>query len=241
MSTFLQLAQKLRQECGVSTSITSPYPTTCQSQVGELARLVTWIQDAWREIQLKHDNWRWMRGTATVNTVIGTDTYANGAFTDQASNKAISRFARWWADDLVDRPKAYLTSGGSSGQYWLIYWDWRAFKRIYKFGVQQTTQNQPVNITTDDAQNVVLGPIPNDIYTVTLDYQKGPLELTLDGDVPDMPAQFHNLIVYEAMKKYAAFEGAAEVMARATFEAPRMMSDLERSQLQPMRLGGPLA
>jgi hypothetical protein len=56
-----------------------------------------------------------------------------------------------------------------------------------------------------------------------------------------MPTNFHMLVVYEAMKKYAGFESAPEVFTRANTEAKPMWRDLERNQLPAMIWGDSLA
>ena len=56
MSTYLQLCQKLRQECEVGGT----GPSAVTGQTGELARLVTWIADAYTELQQEYD-WLWLR------------------------------------------------------------------------------------------------------------------------------------------------------------------------------------
>lgn len=67
----LQLVQRLHQECGVSGS----RPTTTLNLTGELNRLVGWVDAAWNDIQGKHQNWKWLRATATFPTVAGQATY----------------------------------------------------------------------------------------------------------------------------------------------------------------------
>jgi hypothetical protein len=48
---------------------------------------------------------------------------------------------------------------------------------------------------------------------------------------------FHFLIVYEAMKSYAMYEAATEVMAEANRMARPMMKDLVNDQLPRMTIG----
>lgn len=63
--TFLELVQRLRSETKASgTTVTSVV-----SQVGEYARLVNWINDAWLDIQSTHTDWGWMRSDVTFPTV----------------------------------------------------------------------------------------------------------------------------------------------------------------------------
>lgn len=238
MSTFLELAQKLRREC---INAYAAGPSTVVGQTGLLEEVVNWTADSWRDIQLRYPNWRWMRSSFTVNTTSGDDTYAYGDCTDIKTSVAIARFAQWWAHDKINPFKCYLTSGGVSGQYrlhWMTYEEWR---RLYKFSVQQSTPGQPIHVSVDDDENIVLGPTPNGTYTVTGEYQRGPQILAVDADTPDMPVRFHDLIVYYAMQRYAAKKVAPEVLARARLEGGRIERALEQSQVPMIRFGSPMA
>lgn len=238
MSTYLELCQSLRQECYTSYS---NQPTTVAGQTGAMANVVTWISKSYKDIQLRYDNWRWMRSNFTVNTVASTDSYDYTDCTDTKTGSAISRFSHWWANDPADGFRSYLTSGGVSGQQWLRYLEYEKFRSFYKFGAQQSQTGQPFVVSVDDDEKIVLGPNPDAIYTISGSYQRGPQILTLDADEPDMPERFHDLIVYWAMQRYAIKAVAPEVLARANLEGGRLMRALEQSQLPKIRLGGPLA
>lgn len=215
-------------------------PTAVTGQSGLMEKLVGWVADAYKDIQNRHD-WRWMRSNFTVNTVASTDTYAYGACTDTKTSAAISRFSHWWANDNLDRFKIYLTSSGVSAQCWLTWMPYEDFRRIYKFGAQQSLTGQPVHVSVDDDDKIVLGPNPDAVYTVRGSYQRGPQTLSADADEPDMPETFHDLIVYYAMERYATNSIAPEVLVRAKAEGGRMLRALELRQLPGFRLARPMA
>jgi hypothetical protein len=231
LGTFLSLAQDVRRECGISG--VGPSATTNQS--GELLRVVNWTKSSWTELQLKKPNWRWMRSKFTVNTVASTDAYAYGSCTDTIASALISRFKRWYPTEF----QIYLASAGIGTSHWLIEEDWDNFKRVFKVGTQNASY--PSIVTVDPQNNFVLGAKPDGIYTVTGDYQKSAQILAADGDIPEMPSDFHQLIVFGAMRKYAAYSGAPEVWAQAKDEASRMMRELEIDQLPLPGFGDPLA
>jgi hypothetical protein len=56
MATFLELAQKLRQEVGAAGS----GPAAVTGQTGEARRLVDWVRDAWVDIQAKQVAWSFL-------------------------------------------------------------------------------------------------------------------------------------------------------------------------------------
>jgi len=59
--------------------------------------------------------------------------------------------------------------------------------------------------------------------------------------VPLMPPQYHMAIVYKTMMKYAGYESAPEVAARASEELDPMMNRIYVDQLPVMGSGPPIA
>ncbi|MFA7269933.1 MAG: hypothetical protein WC073_11360 [Sterolibacterium sp.] len=229
MATYLALCQKLRQNC--SDSGTGPSAVAGQS--GELKRYVDWVADAWTAIQNDNEFWKWMRKSCYCDTVAADGAYAYTDFTDTVSLAAIARFSRWYTGR--NQFKCYLSSGGVAGEYFLQWMEWEDFKFIYRKGTQ--TDGQPVHYSVDPTQAIVLGPIPSAVYRVSGDYQIGPQTLSADGDIPEMPTRFHDLIVYEAMAKYGGNRVAVEAMVRANAEGTPLRAALELDQLPRMRLG----
>jgi hypothetical protein len=237
VSTYLQLCQDVVRECGIPGT----GPSAITGQTGELARVVAWVKNAYTEIQNRYPDWRWLRKPFTFNTVAGTDAYAYGSVTDGEASALITRFSRWWANDLDRRPTIYLSSGGVTGEHWLIWVPYSFFKRLYRFGPQTTARGMPIHISVNDANKLVLGPNPDAVYVVQGEYQKNAQVLAANSDTPEIPVDYHQLIVCRAMAKYAGFESASDVMLRATTEGNPLMRQLEANQRPQMRLAGPLA
>lgn len=233
--TYLTAVQKLRQEA----EIPGTGPSTVVNQTGQARRLVDWVKDAYEDIQNRHDNWRWLRSEFSLLTVAGTSTYASTACTDDGN--PITRFTRWWPRDDCgfSNLRCYLQSGGVGGETWLVFLPWSRFRSIYQIGTQNN--GQPAHFTIDPQNRLVLGPTPNDVYVLTGEYQKSPQVLAADADVPELPAQFHRLIVLRAMEMYGANAIAQEVLARAMSEGGRMMRALENNQLPEVTFAEPLA
>lgn len=238
MSTFLQLVNRLAVEAGVTGSASAV--STTVAQTGEAGRLVGWIRTSHTEIQSRH-NWRWMRSTFSVPTVSGTDAYAYGACTDTRLSSLITRFKRWipFSEDGAPNMTQYLASTGVSGEMYMTYLPWENFRSIYKRGTQNN--GQPVIFTIDPQNRLVFGPKPDAIYTVQGEYQMSALVFAADSDVPEMPSDYHDLIVYRAMEKYGTFHEAPEVLARGQREGARVMRQMEATQLPQLVTGQPLA
>lgn len=241
MSTYLVLCQETARECDVAGAAASAVPTAVTGQVGELKRIVEWVKQAWTELQNRHPNWRWMRSTFSVNTVSGDDTYAGTDCTDSRLSTTIDRFARWIPvdDEGYSNVKCYLSSSGVGTEGWLRFLPWTTFRSIYKVGTQNN--GYPAHFTIDPQDNLVLGPKPDGVYVVTGEYQMSAQTLSANGTTPEMPAQFHQLVVYLAMQKYGFFEPAPEVLKRGVAEGKRLMRQLEANQLPSIGFAGPLA
>jgi|SRR3972149_405589 len=233
--TFLQLFVSFFEEYGFSGDA----PTTVVNQTGERKRMVNWLKNAYNDIQGRNNNWNWMRVGFSVSTVADDDTYSYGDCTDALTTTDIARFSRWRVDDPYDPGKIYLTSSGVGTQTYLTYTPWDTFKGVYRMGSQNS--GHPAHITIDPQNKLILGPNPNGIYVVSGDFQRSNQTLALDADEPEMPSDYHMLIVHQAARKYAYYESANEVLARANEEGNRLMSQLEINQLPPIGIASAMA
>lgn len=223
--TFLQLVQRLRQECGVSGTA----PTTTVGQSGEIARLVNWINQAWYDIQSMHEDWLFMRGNVSFNTVDGTQTYTATA----AGITSLGNFKR-------DSFRAYPT-GAPESERFLLYIPYDQFRNFYLFGGNRTVEGPPVAFTISPDKDLLFGPIPDAVYNINGEYFQKPALFTADSDEPTIPAQFQMVIVYKAMQFYGQYEAAPEVYAAGMEHYGRMMARLQIDQLPSIEFGGPLA
>jgi hypothetical protein len=222
---FLQLAQSLRQECGVAGT----GPTTTAGQVGQAKKLVDWTNQAWLEIQGKHDTWGFMREPFSFEIAQGVDstTPATAGLSD----------LRYWHRDTV---RCYKTALGFEDEQWLVEWEYQVFRNTYRFNVQ--VNGRPVVFAIKpNGKAVMLGQIPDDVYQISGEYQTLPTSMTADADVPAAPTHLHLAIVYKAMQFYGLFEAAPEVLSKGNTEFSRLMNQLEREQLPELYLGNPLA
>lgn len=218
---FVDLVEDLRVECGVSGS----QIMSVQNLNGELGRLKKWIADAWDEIQTSREDWKFLRTNFTFNTVASTQSY-----TPAVANAP--NFADWKQDSLW----IYSVALGLSDQQPLAKMEWDWFRDMYVRGPQ--TPQRPMCYTIDPDNALWFGSTPDGVYNITGEYWTTAIRLSADADIPAMPARFHRLIVYEAMKKYAGFEAATEVYQRGTTEGSILRTRLEIDQLPPVRVQG---
>ena len=222
--TFLELCKQLVLESGIPG--TGPTSTTGQS--GEMARVVNWIQMAYREIQLR-PGWEWMRTAFSFETVAEQGQYT-------IAEAGISDFSAWKPDSF----RIYLTSAGVGSETLLTQSDYTSFRDYYLFNTRRTSYSRPIAIAVTPNKSLVLGLAPDDIYTVSGEYWKSPQALSGDSDTPDMPDRFHMAIVYKALLSYGLFESAGEVIQRAQLLYGQYDSAMRADQQGEITLAGGL-
>lgn len=230
---FLQLAQRLSVECGISGN----GPTSVTNQTGMNAKLVNWIQAAWLEIQGVHDQWAWMREPFAFNTVANTGDYLPATTTNTVTGNVLTDLRFWHKDTF----RCQKVSIGVQDEQWLVEWEYQVFRNTYRFNVQ--TPGRPVVFAVKpNGKAIMLGSVPDDVYQISGEYQYLPREMASNTASPEMPnSALHMIIVYKAMQFYGFYEAAAEVLQRGQAEYTRLMTQLEREQLPEIYLGNPLA
>jgi len=235
---LLAIVQSLHNEAKLAGSA----PTAVAGQTGRAADLVRWAIEAYNDIQRDSDGkWKWLRGDWYFDTVASTTNYATTAITDTDAAVAISRFRAWDFDDR-EPPMIYLSSDGESTERDLSIEDWRDFRYKYIRGTH--TAGYPGAITAKVNNNLYLGPTPDAVYRVTGTYWKGNQALAADGDTPEMPADFHMLIVYRAIEKYGYDSVSPEILARAEADGKPLYEALVNNQAysrHSLSVGPPLA
>lgn len=223
--TFLQLCQLTREKCGISGS----GPTSVTGQSGEMARIVNWVQEAWIELQNRNRDWDWMRSEFCFATEANRQDYAPSA-------ASLTDFSRWHGDTL----RSYKGTYGIGDQQWMAEWGYTSFRDTYMYATQATGRPTVFAVRARD-KALLLGSIPNDVYEIRGEYQKAARPFLAGTDIPSIPEEFHMLIVYGAMKKYAFYENAPEVAVFADGAYNSMLNHLLMNQAPAFTLGCPLA
>lgn len=228
MSTYLELCQKAARESGAIPS----GPTTVTGQTGRLQKVVGWVADAWIEIQNKHNAWQWLRAEFSGSITASTARYTGVSF-------SLTRFSRWIVGLDRDALTLYDTALGVADEGALSYIEWEDWRRRYGRGAQ--TENRPTDYAISPASELCFGPVPNGAYTVRGEYMKSPQTLSADGDTPECPAEFHDVIVWLACRRLQDHDEGMMMSALAMRNADEYLASLERNKLPRIRLAGPLA
>jgi hypothetical protein len=212
---FLDLCKRVRSECGISGN----GPLSVNNQTGESARIVGWVASAYGDIQMKRPNWLWMKGSFSFNTTPNEGIYTSG----QAG--IVSRFLAW---DILSL-SVYSQASGVSDAAFLQYVPYPDFRDAFLTGTP--IRGKPFNFSVAPNKNLVINPISDQVHTVSGEYYKSNQFLTGNMDIPEMPEQYHEAIVYRAMMKYGRYEAAGEIYGDAEKEYKRIINQMELHEL----------
>lgn len=223
--SFLDMVKRLHQESATSGNA----PVTTVSQVGDLKRLVDWISTAWMDIQNERTDWFFMQQAVDFNTEADKGTYS-------AAEAGLATFANYKLDSF----RQYLVSGGVGSEIELVYMPYSQFRNLHLFGNMRELRQMPYNFTVDPSKNLLLGPIPDDVYNINGECFAMPTEFSDDTDRPTLPSQYHMMIVWRALMYYGQKENAPEAYSHGQNEYLRLKGLLMNDQLETVEFGGAL-
>jgi hypothetical protein len=203
MSDFVTLTQEMRQLAGLSGT----GPTDVATATGIELQLVRNVRDAWIRIQSARFDWKWMWKEYEVPSP-GSGALQSVANTEDYILTGVDKIH-------VNTFRNYLTATGTTDRQrmnFLTWEDWRA-----RYNVVTVTASRPRQCTRLPNGNLRLYK-PDGIYSIEFEIQKTPQILAVNNDIPEMPARFHPLIVYEALKIFGKANDAPEVIKLAEEE-----------------------
>ena len=209
--TFLELANQLLKETGVDDNGVA----SVSGQTGMQLKAVNWIIRAWRDIQnMRYWHFLWQNGTFT--TVVGQQSYT----------PTLNPTLNAWVTDSV-----HINDGTQTS--YLTHKPWAQWQQE-RLTVQS---GKPSEFTIDPTDKLIFNTLPDAIYTIDFDYYRTPQILAANNDVPIMPSQFHDVILYKAMEYLATEQDAMEIYQASAITLNRLLVDLKESQLPQIRVG----
>ena len=196
---FLQLAQKVYIQGGISGQITST-----QNQTGEALRIVNFVQDAYREI-LNSDQFTFgfIRKEVHKQLIPGQGTYTKAELD-------VPDLGQWDTTSM-----RVSINEDRTDETFIIGQRWPAFRDYWRFSTRRYTTSRPLNCAVNQDTNLEIGPVPDSAYWLTFQYIDVPADLLSDTDVPVVPDRWQMAIVWRALRHYGMFESAPEVVMRA--------------------------
>lgn len=219
MATFIELVKVARLLSGMQ----GVGPSSVKDNQGIEEVLVRFVRDAYVDIQNLREDWKWLEASRTFSTVQGQDTYS---ILDIFGSSTLP-LKKYHLDSLV------ITDEVGQKRY-LRYSDRDALEQRY---LNSDDEQLPSFFTVDPStKGLILKPIPDGVYSISLRYQKVPEILTENSDVPSLPISFHNLIAYKAVEKMAVYLSSPETFSNYSLETSKMLGQLMRTELPKMRM-----
>lgn len=220
--TFLELCQRVQLESslGGSSAIAQ-----VQNQTGDLAKIVNWVQAAWRELQSERREWSFKWQAFTVVLTAGSQDYNLVQLIDNTTPDI----------QLAEGP---LVLFGTYGRRRLDRMDFDLFMDRYLN--LDASSGIPLAVTIlPDRQTIRFEVSLETDSSLTGSYYVENQELTVNGDVPIMPVKYHDAIVYGALKKYAEYDEADRIFATASANYDRWHDLMVRDLLPKVLVGAP--
>lgn len=235
--TFLELAQMTAQQSG---TIQGVLPTTVTGQANRLKLVADLVAEAYLDIQNAHRMWRWMLGRFTGDTIAGQTIYSGTEFSDEISGQPIVRFSQWgFRGDGGDVGlSSYLLTTGPNEEGSMQWLDWDHFYETQLRGPQNPGKPRFYSTTNDD--KLIVSPTPDNVYKLRGRYRRTAQRLVADGDVPEMPTDFHTIIKDAALVYLEGYDEGPRIPVYRMRQLPNW-SMLEHHQLPKPSWGGPLA
>ena len=209
----LELCQEVLSRTGQSGTM-----TTTVGQRGMFRRISNWVREAYMDIQRMPIPWRWMRvRDVTGNLSPNKETYT--AVELGLPNLRSFDLDSFSIHAISDAPDTASPMDGTK--------PWDTINTTYAVSMAPGT---PRFVLAPEHTTLHVYPVPNDMYVIHFDYFKRPQVLAADTDVPEMPDYFHDLIVLMALKRYAAFDDAPEIMEDFQLQYPPLFRELYREQ-----------
>ena len=216
---YLQMAQKVREIVGITGSGPSSVNTSGPESV-----ILSLVNASWQDIQNARQDWKWMRDVKTFSTTAGKSTYT---ITDLFTST--NRFKSWYKETF----KILLNSSYNL----LVYVDPVDYELMFSLDTQQKV---PTMFTIDIDSDAFITTPPDSVYQISAEYKKSNQVLIQDTDTPEVHSDYHLLIVYDAVARYALSIGFTSLYLEYSKRADTLLSDLMRSQIpaKTIRLQG---
>lgn len=233
MATFLGLCTNFT----VLSGLIPTAPAAVTGQTGQALKVVTWVKLAWELIQNSSSDWSWMKAeVSSVALTISQMTYT-------ATQLGVSsRFGEWRGERFtppgrLHRPwTIWDNSIGQSDETELHEIDYDQWRLSYDRGTHDA--NRPIVYAFAPDQTVRFGPTPDKAYRVRGEYRKSVQTLAADGDTPEMPSRFHDLITFRAILLANEQGESVAGIAYADREYHRLLADLSRDCLPAISAHG---
>lgn len=230
---FLELCKETARIAGTIAGM--PSFTDVAGATGRVAKLTGGVNDAWVNIQNSRTDWLWQRRFFDEALIADKSSYT-------AVNLNLTRVGQWMPDRVgFNTFSIYDPAIGKADEGDICYVSHDAWRQMYGKGVHDA--NRPCHWSIDPATRALLvGPTPDKIYNISGEYRASAQQLAVNADIPEMPVDYHRVIIAEAIRLLSKSDEAYQAMLAEDQEFMRLHNGLVFDQTLYIEMGdGPLA
>lgn len=240
MATYLQLCQTTHRLIRAGNNTPGTQPTAVTGNTDPLLLdIVYFVNEAWQQIQSSNSAWLWMRKLTTLTLPTNTSTTYNQTLalaTIQAVatdwRNAQTKNAGGYNYGLIFDPNQTPAPPTEMPSYYVPWLEWDGF-----FNRLPRTQGVPLRWTEDPQFNLQFDqpplPAPSGVaYQFKIAYRTVNQQLTADGTIPLMLADYHDLIPYWAAWLFCQTRSnTSALMDSCANNMSRILTNLKAQQL----------
>jgi len=225
--TYLELIHRLWTRLGYQGAA----PSSITGQSGRAARVVDWINFAWWRVQNAQKRWRWMRKQVTFDTVAATTGYSPTTIGIDLASNPTTGLGTWRFNGEPDKRSGWTSRDESAAEpestvRELYHRPWDHYIREVRGRTLASCQPREFTIEADNTVRFLQS--PDDVYRVYAEYYRAPYMFTAAGDIPDLPAEYHDLIWLTAIDEFIPKENAGEFQGYLGIRDEMMMQLISR-------------
>ena len=221
---FLAICQAVHEELGLDGAQT--LPTAVTAQTGRLAQIVNWVRRTNSEIQAKHKEWKFRRSGGVV-TLPATQALVTQA-TIVAANATYNELAPFFRGDrrYVNIYQSSVGKADTQPVWYLEYEQYRGW-----IDRQPLITGRPGRYSVRPDGALLFDTLADVNYAVEFDFVRTIQDLTANNDVPIIPDDYHDAIIYGACMKYAGHTENAVVFGDFNRRFSQRMTQLSNREL----------
>jgi len=210
MSNFLKLCQNVRAQAGISGS----GPTNVTGQTAIYADVVRWVTESYNEIQTEHENWNFLHSSYSVPI----PAYFGEISMPLEGVRVISH-------------ESFIIRDVNSNRTRVKYIPFSVWKLEDKFILGPSENGVPEFLTQLPNKNLKFYPTIEEDGSIEFEGYREPHIMINSIDSPILPTQYHTLIEFKALMKYASFYNATEMYKANDLAYKDLLSKMRFSEL----------
>jgi len=224
VSTFLQIAQNVRAQSGIS----GDGPVNVENQVGIMADVVRWTAEAYNEIQSMYENWNFLHNTYTFVLQGGHQSYNPSILVGSRGGIGVRTptLDTFTIKEILGREQIRLKY-----MSWAV---WQIDNEVLKGKVGKPewyTEAPDGSFYFYPFEEAQADPNDNIDWQISFQGYARPNVMTASTDTPIFDVQYEELIKLKALTRYAEFYNSPEIMQSATKEYQMQIKTMEYSEL----------